>query len=112
MKKYLKVVEGSRGEVESLELVETSLELIKKELDKLVESLKQEGELPLDYIEEFTGCWEDKDSGLIMVGQGEEDGTTYVDYEMYKEQIEDILENEDDESLIYDFLDEVRGCNS
>ena len=112
MKKYLKVVEGSRGEVESLELVETSLELIKEGLDKLVESLKQEGELDLKYIEEFTGCWEDEDSGLIMVDEGEEDGTTYVDYEMYKEQIEDILENEDDESLIYDFLDEVRGCNS
>ena len=64
MKKYLKVVEGSRGEVESLELVETSLELIKEELDKHVEDLKEEGELDLEYIEEFTGCWEDKDSGL------------------------------------------------
>ena len=54
MKKYLKVVEGSRGEVESLELVETSLELINEELDKHVEDLKEEGELDLEYIEEFT----------------------------------------------------------
>ena len=112
MKKYLKVVEGSRGEVESLELVETSLELINEELDKYVESLIEQGELDLKYIEEFTGCWEDKDSGLISVALGEEDGITYVDYEMYKEQIDEILEDEDDESSIYDFLDEVRGCNS
>ena len=111
MKKYLKVVEGSRGGVESLELVETSLELINEELDKHVEDLKEEGELDLKYIEEFTGCWEDKVSGLISVALGEEDGITYVDYEMYKEQIDEILKDEDDESLIYDFLDEVRGCD-
>ena len=70
MKKYLKVVEGSRGEVESLELVETSLKLIKKELDKHVKDLKDEGELDLVYIEQFTGCWEDKDSGLIIFAFG------------------------------------------
>ena len=107
MKKYLKVVEGSRGEVESLELVETSLKLIKKELDKHVKDLKDEGELDLVYIEQFTGCWEDKDSGLISVALGEEDGITYVDYEMYKEQIDEILEEFPDNDICIDFVEEI-----
>ena len=109
MNKYLKVEEGSRGEIESVDFVETSYELIKEEFDKYVEGLKEEGELDLGYIEEFTYCEEEQVRGLILVTFGEEDGCAYFDYEMYKTQIDEILENEDDKSLLYNLYEEVIG---
>ena len=109
MNKYLKVEEGSRGEIDSVDLVETSFELIKGDFDQYVKDLKEDEELDFEYIEEFVFCYEDKEKGLIEVAFDEETGATYIDYEKYKEQIDEILEDEDDESLIYDFLEEVRG---
>ena len=108
MKKYLKVEEGSRGEIESVDFVETSYELIKEDFDKYVEGLKEDEELDLGYIEEFTYCEEEQEKGLILVAFGEEEGCTYIEYEMYKERIDEALRNGDDESLLYDLLDEVR----
>jgi hypothetical protein len=109
MKKYLKVDEGCRGEIDGVELVETSFELIKEDFDQYIIDLKEEHEVDLRYIEEFAFCHEDEKKGLITVAFGEEDGCAYFDYEMYKKQIDEMLENIEDESLLYNLYEEVIG---
>ncbi len=109
MKKYLKVEEGSRGEIDSVDLVETSFELIKEDFDMYITDLKEEHEVDLRYIEEFAFCHEDWKTGLITVAFDEETGVSYFDYEKYKEQIDEILENIEDESLLYNLYEEVIG---
>lgn len=102
-KQYLRVDRGSRGEIDGVELVRTSFSEVEEDFDKYVKNSEEEG----DYIGEWAFCYEVEEKGLIEVAFDEETGVTYLDYKKYKERIDEILENEDDDGLIYDLLDEV-----
>ena len=91
MKKvYLKVEFGSRGEMVVEGLVESSVEIIREELDKILENCEDEEEV--EYYEEFMYVEEIVDKGIILVGVNEELGFNYIDYEKNKEKVDRILE--------------------
>ena len=102
-KQYLRVDQGSSGEIDGVELVRTSFSEVEKDFKKRVKDSEEEG----DYIEEWAYCYEVEEKGIIIVSFDEEAVTTYLDYKKYKEQIDEILENEDDDGFIYDLLDKV-----
>ncbi len=102
-KQYLRVDQGSSGEIDGVELVRTSFSEVEKDFKKRVKDSEEEGH----YIEEWAYCYQVEQKGIIIVSFDEEAVTTYLDYKKYKEQIDEILENEDDDGFIYDLLDEV-----
>ena len=91
MKKvYLKVEFGSRGEMVVEGLVESSIDIIRDELDEIVENCEDEEEV--EYYEEFMYVEEKDDRGIILVGVSEELCYDYIDYEMNREKVDRILE--------------------
>ena len=116
MKKFVKVELGSRGEVENVELVEKSYELIEKEFNEELGRLKEENEDDedyLDYLEEFGSIEIDEEKGEVMFGFGEEDCTFFVEVEKNKEVCEGLLENwdsEEDRSVEFYELIGSLGC--
>ena len=98
MKNFVKVELGSRGEVENVELVLSSYELIEKEFNEKLESLKEdEDEEYLDYLEEFGSIVIDEEKGEVMFGFSEEDCTFFVEVEKNKDLCEGLLKNWDSE---------------
>jgi hypothetical protein len=98
MKNFVKVELGSRGEVENVELVLSSYELIEKEFSEELERLKEEeDEDYLDYLEEFGSIEIDEEKGEVMFGFSEEDCTFFVEVEKNKELCEGLLKNWDSE---------------
>jgi hypothetical protein len=98
MKKFVKVELGSRGEVENVELVESSYELIEKEFNGELESLKEDGdEEYLEYLEEFGTIEINLDKGEVVFGFSEEDCTFFVEVEKNKDLCDGLLKNWDSE---------------
>ena len=98
MKNFVKVELGSRGEVENVELVLSSYELIEKEFNEELERLKEEeDEDYLDYLEEFGSIEINEEKGEVMFGFSEEDCTFFVEVEKNKELCEGLLKNWDSE---------------
>ena len=113
MKNFVKVELGSRGEVENVELVETSYELIEKEFSKKLENLKEdEDEDGLDYLEEFGNIEVDFDKGEVVFGFSEEDCTFFVEVEKNKELCEGLLKYWEEEDLDVEFYELIGslGC--
>ena len=106
---FVKVVLGSRGECEEVELVETSYSLISKEYeDKYSELSEDEDEL--EYLEEFGSCSIDLDKGEVMYGFSEEDCTFYVEVEKNKDLCKGLLEGfEDLDVEFYELIGNL-GC--
>ena len=111
MKKFVKIELGSRGEVEELELVETSYELIEKEFSEKLESLKEgEDEEYLDYLEEFGSIEIDFDKGEVMFGFSEEDCTFFVEVEKNEDLCGRLLKHWDsDEDMSVEFYELIGG---
>ena len=111
---FVKVVLGSRGEVENVELVETSYGLIEKEFSENYESLKEdEDEDYLDYLEEFSNIEIDFDKGEVMYGFSEEDCTFFVEVEKNKDLCDNLLKHWDsDEDMSVEFYELIGslGC--
>ena len=112
MRNFVKVELGSRGEVENVELVLSSYELIEKEFSEKLESLKEgEDEEYLDYLEEFGSIEIDFDKGEVMYGFSEEDCTFYVEVEKNKELCDKLLKGweEDLDVEFYELIGSL-GC--
>ena len=110
---FVKVVLGSRGEVENVELVESSYELIYKDFSEILESLKEdEDEEFLEYLEEFGNIEIDLDKGEVMYGFSEEDCTFFVEVEKNKELCEGLLKGWEEEDLDREFYELIGnlGC--
>jgi hypothetical protein len=112
-KEFLKVVGGSRGEVESIEVVNMSYEEIiewgLKEVGGLLEELKRDGYESEDYLSEFMYVYEVEGMSVI-VGLDEESSIGFYEVEgnvELKELGEDYeeLENDDIWSVLGDIDD-------
>ena len=113
MKKFVKVELGSRGEVDNVELVLSSYELIEKEFNEELERLKEdEDEDGLDYLEEFGSIEIDEEKGEVMFGFSEEDCTFFVEVEKNKELCEGLLKYWEEEDLDVEFYELIGslGC--
>jgi hypothetical protein len=114
MRNFVKVELGSRGEVENVELVLSSYELIEKEFSEKLESLKEgEDEEYLDYLEEFGSIEIDFDKGEVMYGFSEEDCTFFVEVEKRKDLCDNLLKHWDsDEDMSVEFYELIGslGC--
>ena len=109
MKKYLKVVIGSRGEMDC-NIINSNIMILKKKVDLIKKMYEEEGEL--ESIEEFLSIDVSKDEKLICLGLGEEDSEIYIreDFDKYSDLLE--LWNEDFDSekfrnLLWDIEVEV-----
>lgn len=93
MKKFVRVEIGSRGEIESVELVEGSVESLKKEFDEYVEYFREgcEDEEEFKSYEEFMN-FESFKEGYISEGRNEEWCFLYIEYEKFKELCDELLE--------------------
>ena len=113
MKKFVKVELGSRGEVENVELVLTGYELIEKEFNEKLKSLKEdEDEEYLDYLEEFGNIEIDEEKGEVEYGFSEEDCTFYVEVEKNRDLCEGLLKCWEEEDLDVEFYELIGslGC--
>ena len=111
MKNFVKVVLGCRGEVEEVELVKTSYELIEDEYDDKYSDLERDVD-NIEYLEEFANIEIDLEKGEVMYGFSEEDCTFYVEVEKNKELCDGLLEgweNEDLEDEFYELIGSL-GC--
>ena len=111
MKNFVKVVLGCRGEVEEVELVKTSYELIEDEYDDKYSDLESDID-NIEYLEEFANIEIDLEKGEVMYGFSEEDCTFYVEVEKNKELCDGLLEgweNEDLEDEFYELIGSL-GC--
>jgi len=112
MKKFVKIELGSRGEVENLELVESSYELIEDEYDDKYSDLSVDND-NIEYLEEFASIEIDEEKGEVMYGFSEEDCTFYVEVEKNKDLCGRLLKGWDNEdSLSVEFYELIGslGC--
>ena len=112
MKKFVKIELGSRGEVEELELVETSYELIEDEYDDKYSDLESDSD-NIEYLEEFASIEIDEEKGEVMYGFSEEDCTFYVEVEKNEDLCGRLLKGWDNEdSLSVEFYELIGslGC--
>ena len=111
MKNFVKVVLGCRGEVEEVELVKTSYELIEDEYDDKYSDLESDVD-NIEYLEEFANIEIDLEKGEVMYGFSEEDCIFYIEVEKNKELCDGLLEgweNEDLEDEFYELIGSL-GC--
>jgi len=113
MKKFVKVELGSRGEVDNVELVESSYDLIEKEFNEELERLKEdEDEDYLDYLEEFGTIEINFDKGEVQFGFSEEDCTFFVEVEKNKDLCDGLLKYWEEDDLDGEFYELIGslGC--
>ena len=96
MRNFVKVELGSRGEVENVELVLSSYELIEDEYDDKYSDLSVDSD-NIEYLEEFASIEINEEKGEVMYGFSEEDCTFFVEVEKNKELCEGLLKNWDSE---------------
>jgi hypothetical protein len=108
---FVKVLLGSRGEVDEVELVDISYELISKEYEDRYSELSGD-EDELEYLEEFSSCNIDLDKGEVEYGFSEEDCTFYVECDKNKDKCEILLSKWKEEELDDEFYDVIGslGC--
>jgi len=112
MKNFVKVELGCRGEVENIELVKTSYELIEDEYDdKIVAMIESDFEY-IDFLEEFANFNIDKEKGEVRYGFSEDDCTFYVEYDKNVELCEGLLKCWEDDDLDVEFWELIGslGC--
>jgi hypothetical protein len=84
MKKFLKVELGSRGEVENVEFVSTTYELIQDEYDDKYDDLSIDND-DVPYLEEFSSIEMNEEKGVVVYGFTEEDSTFYVECDKHED---------------------------
>ena len=105
MNKFVQVFLGSRGILEEVELVESELtltEYYQKQVNDIVEELKDEceDEEDLEFMTEFVGL--ENYEGFSIVGLNEEEYFVIFDFKDDEELCEKLLEfweNEDEDSI-------------
>jgi len=105
MNKFVQVFLGSRGMLEEVELVESELtltEYYQKQVNDIVEELKDEceDEEDLEFMTEFVGL--ENYEGFSIVGLNEEEYFVIFDFKDDEELCEKLLEfweNEDEDSI-------------
>ena len=111
MKKFVSIEFGSRGEVESIELVEGGVEVLREGYNEFVERFKKgcEDEEEFESYEEFFGF--DECENYISEGRGEEWNFIYVNYDLFKDLCDELLEIdkkvENDEIEYVDYVNRV-----
>ena len=90
MGKFVKVELGSRGEVENVEVVFTTFELIEDEYDDKYSDLSVDSD-NIEYLEEFASIEINEEKGEVMYGFSEEDCTFFVEVEKNKELCDKLL---------------------
>ncbi|CAB4125323.1 hypothetical protein UFOVP54_110 [uncultured Caudovirales phage] len=113
MKKFVEVFVGSRGCLESVDLIEsyyTLNEYYENKVEEIVEEFRKSSEdvEDFEFMREFVGI-EDYE-GFSVVGLNEEESLIVFDFDVNKEVCEKLLElfeNEDEEGImnIIDNLD-------
>jgi hypothetical protein len=108
---FVKVELGSRGEVEDVELVKSSYELIDGEF-RYKYDLLSEDEDELEYLKEFGRINIDLDKGEVEYGFSEEDCTFYVEYDKNVELCVGLLKCWEDDDLDNGFYELIGnlGC--
>ena len=111
MKKFVKIELGSRGEVEDLELVETSYELIEDEYDDKYSDLSVDND-NIEYLEEFASININFNKGEVEYGFSEEDCTFYVEVEKNKDLCDGLLKGWEEDDLDNEFYELIGslGC--
>ena len=90
MKKFVKVELGSRGVVESVEVVESSYRDIKIDIKEYFGVLKkEEGK---EYVEEFCFLNINKEKGVVEVVLGEEESEFWIDCDVNEEDCKKLIE--------------------
>ena len=90
MGKFVKVELGSRGEVENVEVVFTTFELIEDEYDDKYSDLSVDSD-NIEYLEEFASIEINEEKGEVMYGFSEEDCTFFVEVEKNRELCDKLL---------------------
>lgn len=80
MRNFVKVELGSRGEVENVEVVSTTYELIEDEYDDKYDDLSVDND-DVPYLEEFSSIEKYEEKGVVVYGFTEEDSTYYIEYD-------------------------------
>ena len=96
MRNFVKVELGSRGEVENVELVLSSYELIEDEYDDKYSDLSVDSD-NIEYLEEFASIEINEEKGEVEYGFSEEDCTFYVEVEKNKELCDKLLKGWEEE---------------
>ena len=112
MRNFVKVELGSRGEVENVELVLSSYELIEDEDDDKYSDLSVDND-NIEYLEEFASININFNKGEVEYGFSEEDCTFYVEVEKNEDLCDRLLkgwDNEDDLSVEFYELIGSLGC--
>jgi len=109
MKNFVKVELGCRGEVENVELVKTSYELIEDEYDDKYSDLESDFD-NIEYLEEFASIDIDEEKGEVQYGFSEDDCTFYIEYDKNVENCEILLKEWKGEDVgLSDEFNEVLG---
>ena len=112
MGKFVKVELGSRGEVENVEVVFTTFELIEDEYDDKYSDLSVDSD-NIEYLEEFASIEINEEKGEVMYGFSEEDCTFFVEVEKRKDLCDNLLKHWDsDEDMSVEFYELIGslGC--
>ena len=97
MKKFVKVELGSRGEVESVGVVESSYKDIKIGVKEYFDILKkEEGK---EYVEEFCFLNINKEKGVIEVVFGEEESEFFIDCDINEDDCNRLIELFEDDKV-------------
>ena len=90
MKKFVKVELGSRGEVESVGVIESSYRDIKIGVKKSFSILmKEEGK---EYVEEFCFLDINEEKGVVEVVRGEEESEFFIDCDINENDCNRLIE--------------------
>jgi len=83
MRNFVKVELGSRSEVENIEVVLTTYDLIEDEYDDRYSDLSVDVD-DIPYLEEFSSIEKYEEKGVVVYGFTEEDSTFYIEYDKNK----------------------------
>ena len=90
MKKFVKVVLGCRGEVDSVEKVESTYRDIEKNVKSIFRELKKEE--GREYVEEFCFLNVNKEKGVVEVVLGEDESEFFIDCDVNGEDCNKLVE--------------------
>ena len=90
MKNFVKVELGSRGEIDNVEVVESSYKDIKIDIKEYFDILKkEEGK---EYVKEFCFLNINKEKGVVEVVLGEDESEFWIDCEVNKDDCIRLIE--------------------
>jgi len=107
MKKFLKVELGSRGEVENVEVVLTTYDLIEDEYDDKYDDLSVDND-DIPYLEEFSSIESYEEKGVVVYGFTEEDSTYYIEYDKNRDLCDKLVVGfVENDSLLEDGIEDL-----